>query len=188
MWVFGYGSLLWNPGFDFVERRRATLAGYRRAFRLWSEHYRGTPEARGLVLGLDEEAGAECEGVAFRVAKAAAAKVHAYLRERELVSYAYHERFLPVQLQQDGSGETDAAVAETVEAVCYVLDPDHAQYAGAMAVERCAEIIASARGKAGPNDEYLHRTLAQLGELGIDDPDLTRLDALVRQCKAAGAG
>lgn len=171
LWIFAYGSLLWRPGFTPAERRRARLAGYRRRFCMTSVHYRGTPERPGLVLALDACDGAECEGLAYRVEATQAEAVHAYLRERELVSYAYDERFLAVRLD-DGS---------EVAALAYVTNPGHPQYCGHLGLDEQAGIIAAAIGPMGPNVEYLLQTEASLHALGIDDPDLGTLSALVRQ-------
>jgi cation transport protein ChaC len=175
LWVFGYGSLMWRPGFDYAERRMARLAGWRRRFCLKSIHYRGTPEAPGLVLGLDACAGGWCDGVAFRVAAAQATAVHAYLRERELVSYAYREARLPVAL----------AGGSEVAALAYVIDPDHPQYAGVLTPEEQARIIARAAGPMGSNAEYLENTAAHLGELGLTDPEIATLRDMVRGLRQA---
>ncbi len=170
VWVFAYGSLLWRPGFDFAERRPATLQGWWRAFCMTSIHYRGTPEAPGLVLALDAEAGGRCAGLAYRVEAARAEAVVAYLRERELVSYAYDEMRLPVRLD-DG---------REVEALAYVTNRAHPQYRGGLGLDEQAAVIARAVGPMGPNVEYLMNTIASLAALGIDDPDLSRLAELVR--------
>ena len=132
LWVFGYGSLIWHPGFDFDERRLAVLDGYRRAFCMTSICYRGTPEAPGLVLALDAEKSGRCAGVAYHVPAATAEATHAYLRERELVSYAYDEARVALGLD-DG---------RTVEAIAYVSNRAHPQYAGGLTPEAQAEIIA----------------------------------------------
>ncbi len=174
-WVFGYGSLIWKPGFEFAERRLAVLPGFRRAFCMASIKYRGTPEAPGLVLALDRAEGAACHGVAYRIAEAAAEATVAYLRERELISYAYDEEVHPVAL--DGGG--------VVEAICYVSNRGHAQYRGGLSLEEQAEVIARSVGPMGPNAEYLHNTVEGLAALGLADPDLDRLDALVRERRAA---
>jgi cation transport protein ChaC len=171
LWVFGYGSLIWQPGFDFAEKRRATLAGYRRAFCMTSVHYRGTPEAPGLVLALDRAESGRCDGVAYRVPEADADGVLAYLRARELVSYAYDEARLPVRL--DGG-------AEEVEAVTFVTNRTHPQYRGDLSLDEQAEVIARAVGPRGPNADYLLNTVAGLEALGLHDPDLHRLIELVR--------
>lgn len=162
MWVFGYGSLLWNPGFEFADKQVATLNDYHRSFCMRSIHHRGTDEAPGLVLALDAKSGATCDGLAFEVEAKNAAQVLNYLRERELISSAYLEIVLPITLR-DG---------RQVEAVTYVIDPDHVQYCGDLSLEEQAGIIATAVGGRGPNDEYLHSTADHLHELGISDDDL----------------
>jgi cation transport protein ChaC len=177
LWVFGYGSLIWQPGFAFEERFVATLRGYRRAFCMSSVVYRGTPEAPGLVLALDADPEGACAGVAYRVAGGASEAVLAYLRERELVSYAYSEVRLPVEIAGRGS----------VEAVAYVSDPAHPQYRGGLGLEAQAEVIARARGPRGANADYLFNTIDGLDALGLADPGLARLAELVRQRLAPGA-
>ena len=171
LWVFGYGSLLWRTGFEYLECRVATLRGFNRSFCLTSIHYRGTSDAPGLVLALDPDHRGECHGVGFRVAADLAADTMAYLRERELVSSAYIEQTHPITFH--GGGVADA--------VCYVIDQSHEQYAGGLSIEAQAVIIAKAAGSAGPNDEYLFNTAEHLTELGISDPELERLVALVHR-------
>jgi len=175
LWVFGYGSLIWHPGFDFDDRRLAVLSGWRRAFCMTSVVYRGTPEAPGLVLALDADPAGLCAGVAYHVPAATAAATHAYLRERELVSYAYDEARVALTLD-DG---------RTVEAIAYVSNRDHPQYAGGLTLEAQAEVIARARGPRGPNADYLLNTVESLEALGLHDPDLVHLAALVRGRLAA---
>lgn len=163
-WVFAYGSLIWNPGFEPAERRIARLDNYTRRFGLTSRHYRGTPERPGLVLGLDWALGESCTGVALRVDPADDRRVRHYLAERELVSYAYFETLNPVTLLCDGPGQ-----GEQRPAICYVLDRSHPQYVGQMDPEAQADIIATAVGPSGPNVEYLENTLAKLRDAGIHD-------------------
>lgn len=165
MWVFGYGSLVWNPGFEPREKVLARLPGYARSFCMRSIHHRGTEAKPGLVLALDEMDGALCRGVAFRVVDGAEDDVLSYLRERELVSSAYLEKRLALTLE-DG---------RDVEAVTYVVDTEHVQYCGGMALEDQAQIIAAATGGRGPNDEYLYQTHAHLEALGLKDDDLAWL-------------
>jgi cation transport protein ChaC len=169
-WVFAYGSLMWRPGFDFVERRMATLHGYRRRFCMTSVHYRGTPERPGLVLALDADDAGHCAGVAYFVGPASSEATLSYLRERELVSYAYREITHEVKLD-DG---------RRVEALAYVSDREHPQYLGALSIEEQAEVIARAVGPMGPNAEYLMNTIDSLEALGVTEPDLHRLATLVR--------
>ena len=171
MWVFGYGSLLWNPGFEVVEQVVARLPGYSRSFCMSSIHHRGTDDVPGLVLALDAVPGASCEGVALRAAPGTEEATLAYLRERELISSAYLERMLTLELV-DG---------RQVDAVGYVIDPDHVQYCGGMPLEEQARIIARATGGRGTNSEYLYNTALHLRELGLADPDI---DWLVRRVQA----
>ncbi len=168
-WVFAYGSLMWRPGFAFEERRRATLEGYRRRFCMSSVHYRGTLERPGLVLALDAGAGG-CGGVAYLVPAAEVAETLAYLRERELVSYAYREITHPVLLEGGG----------VVEALAYVSDRAHPQYRGGLSLKAQAEVIAAAEGPMGSNAAYLTSTLESLETLGLEEPELETLAELVR--------
>lgn len=174
LWVFGYGSLMWNPGFDHTDAVVATLEGYRRSFCMWSIHHRGTEETPGLVLALDEMEGAHCQGLAFRACPTSHDKTLADLRERELVSAAYLEKRLAITLQ-DG---------RRVQAVTYVMDADHAQYCQLDLAEQ-ARIIAHAVGGRGPNSEYLYNTAAHLTDLGIEDDHLTWLSGQVRKLAAS---
>ncbi len=170
LWVFGYGSLIWEPGFGFDERRLARLQGFHRSFCMRSVHHRGTPERPGLVLALDESPRQACDGVAYRVQAGQAEATLDYLRERELVSSAYLETRQRVGLRGGGA----------VEAVTFVVDRSHVQYCGALSLEEQAEIIAGATGGRGPNPEYLWNTAAHLAELGIADADLAWLARRVR--------
>lgn len=169
LWVFGYGSLIWDPGFPVAERRIARLDGWHRSFCMRSIHHRGTVESPGLVLALDRAEGATCTGVAFRVRPGAEAETLLALRERELISSAYLEMTLPVET---GVGP--------LQALSYVIDPDHAQYCGGLDIEDQARIIARATGGRGTNRDYLWSTAAHLAELGIADPDLEWLAERVR--------
>ena len=175
LWVFGYGSLMWNPGFAHTDRALATLDGYHRSFCMRSVHHRGRPEKPGLVLALDPAPGAACHGLAFAVAPENRARTLAYLRDRELVSSAYLERVLPVRLF-DG---------REVEAVTYVVDTGHVQYCGGLPLEEQARIIAAAVGGRGPNTEYLYNTALHLAELDIEDAELAWLADRVRALEEA---
>jgi cation transport protein ChaC len=169
MWVFGYGSLIWNPGFPVAGQRIARATGWHRSFCMRSIHHRGTEAEPGLVLALDRAAGAACDGVAFAVEPGAEAATLAGLRERELISSAYLETTLTLTTAEG-----------PVQALAYVIDPDHVQYCGGLALEEQAQIIARAVGGRGPNRDYLWSTVAHLHELGIADPDLDWLAARVR--------
>lgn len=171
MWVFGYGSLIWNPGFAHDAREIARLDGYARSFCMRSIHHRGTPEDPGLVLALDAEPSAFCDGVAFRVAKGQEDATLAYLRERELISSAYLEREITVETASLG----------TLDALAYVIDADHTQYCGGLPLEEQAQIIARSHGGRGPNWEYLYNTADHLTEIGLQDRDLMWLRARVSE-------
>jgi len=171
LWVFGYGSLLWNPGFPVAETRVALLRDWHRSFCMSSIHHRGTEENPGLVLALDKLPGAVCHGLALRTPAEHAAGTLAYLRERELISSAYVETRQTVEF---AGGGTQADV------LTYVINPDHVQYRADLSLEDQAQIIAQATGGRGPNDEYLYNTAAHLHELHLPDPDLDWLVARVK--------
>jgi glutathione-specific gamma-glutamylcyclotransferase len=163
LWVFGYGSLMWRPGFPFLERRHAPLNGYHRALCVFSHVHRGTPEKPGLVLGLDR--GGRCHGVAFRVAAAEGAATIDYLRAREQVTGVYVERRLPLRLV-DG---------EKVEALAYIVDRRHPQYAGRLPEEELLRLVRQGVGASGANPDYVRSTHAHLLEMGVTDPVLRHL-------------
>jgi cation transport protein ChaC len=165
LWVFGYGSLMWRPGFDFIEKAPAALIGAHRSLCIYSFHHRGTQAHPGLVLGLDE--GGACRGVAFRVAQANADATLTYLREREQVTDVYVEAMKPVSLL-DGSGRE-------LEALCYIVDRGHPQYAGRLSLVRQAELVRSASGLSGNNIDYVLNTVRHLEEVGIHDVELMAL-------------
>lgn len=169
IWVFGYGSLMWNPGFEHVNSQIARISDYRRSFCMRSIHHRGTVADPGLVLALDAVDGAYCDGLAFQVEAQNGDQVVEYLRERELISSAYLEANLPITLRG----------GDQVMAVTYVIDAGHDQYCGDLTLETQAQIIATAVGGRGPNAEYLHNTASHLHELGISDGDLDWLSQRV---------
>lgn len=170
LWVFGYASLMWNPGFTVVETRQAILRGYHRSFCMSSIHHRGTEEAPGLVLALDPNPDAQCTGLALRVPDEDADAAVTYLRERELISSAYVERLVTLDIGD-----------QEITALAYVVDTSHVQYVAGMPLETQAQVISKAVGGRGPNTEYLWNTVAQLEELGVHDAELTWLSARVRE-------
>ncbi|MEM7177907.1 MAG: gamma-glutamylcyclotransferase [Pseudomonadota bacterium] len=174
-WVFGYGSLMWKTGFDYLERRVARLDDYQREFRLTSVRYRGTEAQPGLVVGLDWQPGKSCTGLAFRVCASVADEVRDYLSDRELVTRSYFEICTPVALLD--KGETPG---QRVDAICYVLDRTHAQYAGGISRAEQARRICHAVGPMGPNIEYFDNTLAHLTAMGIEDEELNALAKVIR--------
>jgi cation transport protein ChaC len=165
--VFGYGSLMWRPGFEFIEQAPAALTGAHRSLCIYSFHHRGTLEKPGLVLGLDE--GGACRGVVFRVEPDRRDRTLAYLREREQVTDVYVETYKPVSLL-DGSGRE-------LEALCYIADRGHPQYAGRLSIETQARLVRSAVGRSGANLDYVLNTVRHLEEAGIDDAELIMLAA-----------
>lgn len=156
-WVFGYGSLMWRPGFAHTATHRAHLHGFRRALCVRSYVHRGTPDRSGLVLGLDQ--GGSCVGLAFRVPGELRDEVVAYLRERELVTNVYLERMVGLRLE----------TGEAVSALAYVVDRKHPQYAGRLHAEDAARHVSGAVGQSGPNEEYVLNSVAHLKALGIRD-------------------
>ena len=169
LWVFGYGSLLWNPGFEPAETRRAVLRGYQRSFCMLSIHHRGSEEEPGLVLALDAASDHQCTGLALRVSADQEENVLADLRERELISSAYYEDTLPIELD-DG---------RAIPALCYIINRDHRQYCQ-FDLEKQAQMIARSTGGRGPNAEYLYNTAAHLEQMNIKDEDMRWLVRRVR--------
>lgn len=178
-WVFGYGSLMWRPGFPFIERRTALLHGRRRAFCIYSVHHRGTYERPGLVLGLAP--GGAVRGVAYRVAGARWPEVYAYLREREQPTETYFEAWS--ELKIDGAGGDKGA---KVRSLVFLSDRAHGQWAGALTLEQQAELIAGAKGLSGPNIDYLRDLVMHLREDGVRDHAMERLLKMVEAREAAG--
>jgi glutathione-specific gamma-glutamylcyclotransferase len=168
VWVFGYGSLMWRPGFDFVEQRMAQLDGFSRDMCLTSIHYRGTADKPGMVCGLSP--GGTCHGLAFRIAPERAGAVIDYLDERELISYIYVPRHLPILV--DGVGPAIARV--------YVPDAMHAQFAGHWPADKKAKHIAQGVGSEGSSLDYVANIVAHLRQLGITDANLESLLVLAR--------
>ncbi len=168
-WVFGYGSLMWRPGFEHVEARRARLYGWRRALCVKSYVHRGTEARPGLVLGLDR--GGSCIGLAFRIEGTKRDETLAYLRERELVTNVYREHVKRIRLETGGNAS----------ALCYVVDRAHRQYAGHLDPEEAARIVAGAAGKSGENPDYVLNTVAHLRAMGIRDHWLESVERALRR-------
>lgn len=170
LWIFGYGSLLWDPGFVPERKLRARAQGWHRSFCMRSVVHRGTPGKPGLVLALDRAEAASCSGVAFAVRPGEEDTVLADLRARELVTDAYFEQHIALEAE-DGAA---------LEAVTYVIDRSHAQYCN-LSLEEQAQVIARASGGRGPNRDYLFNTAAHLAEMGVCDADLDWLVQRVRE-------
>jgi glutathione-specific gamma-glutamylcyclotransferase len=166
-WVFGYGSLMWRPGFDYVERRAGRLHGRRRAFCIYSVHHRGTYQRPGLVLGLAP--GGSVRGAAYRVERAKWPGVYAYLREREQPTETYFESCASVRLD-DG---------RRVNALIFLSDQNHPQWAGDLTLEEQADLIAGSTGLSGRNIDYLRDLVMHLREEGIVDHGMETLLRMV---------
>ncbi len=166
LWVFGYGSLMWDPGFSHAEVRTARLHGYHRALCLLSVRNRGTPERPGLVLALDR--GGSCWGRAYRVAAADAEHVRAYLWEREMYTGAYR----PVEAAVGLHG------GARVTALTFAARPGHAQYCRPETDDRAADLVVQGRGSYGTSLDYLRNVIRHLDDFGIPDGPLHRILAL----------
>lgn len=168
-WVFGYGSLIWNPGFSFASAQLGLLHGAHRSLSIVSHHYRGTPERPGLVFGLAR--GGCCRGMAFEVTAEHWPEVMAYLHAREMVTSVYRDAMRPVTL----------ADGRRVVALAYLIDEAHEQFAGGLSLDQQVAMVLSGVGTAGSNVEYVLNTARHLEQLGIRDKALT---ALARKLKA----
>jgi glutathione-specific gamma-glutamylcyclotransferase len=162
LWVFAYGSLMWRPGFSYLERVPARLTGLHRALCVFSFVHRGTPERPGLVLGLDR--GGMCRGIAYRVAAAARAETLHYLRAREQVTTVYVETMRQIELEE--------RARRRVRAVCYIVDRSHVQYAGRLTLAESLHHVRQGHGQSGANRDYVLETVRALEALGYRESDL----------------
>lgn len=170
LWVFAYGSLMWNPGFETPETQPARLQGWHRAFCIYSEHYRGTPDRPGLILGL--LAGGSCRGLAHRLPARGYDPVRRYLWQREIENDGvYVEAVRPIHL---GDGRI-------VPALVYLADRNHRQFAGKLPLGKSERLVRQGRGATGSNIDYVNNTMAHLRDLGLRD---RALEALARRIAA----
>src|SRR5947209_16009623 len=165
LWVFGYGSLMWQPGFEFIEQVPARLIGEHRALCVYSFDHRGTPEKPGLVLGLDR--GGACRGVAFRVTTKLGGKTVEYLRGREQTTHVYREVLRSVWLGNDAR--------QRVSALTYVVDRGHVQYAGRLSLAEQFRLVQQGHGRSGNNRDYVLSTVRSIEAQGFRDKELHRL-------------
>jgi cation transport protein ChaC len=168
LWLFGYGSLIWNPCFEFAERRLARVHGWHRRFCLWTHLGRGSTERPGLMLGL--ERGGSCHGVVFRLPAETIETELDVVWRREMVTAAY----VPTWVRA-------ATEAGNVPAVAFTINCAHSRYAGRLDEAATVEALALAEGPLGTNREYLFNTVAHLEGLGLHDRALHRLAAAVRR-------
>lgn len=164
-WVFGYGSLMWRPGFEYLHRQPALLDGYHRALSVYSHVHRGTAEQPGLVFGLDH--GGLCHGIAYSVAPENWQETVEYLRAREQVTAVYLESHEKITLTEDGN--------LSVNALTYLVDRNHQQYAGRLDFDQQLELINQGTGQSGKCRDYVIATASHLEELGVEDERLQAL-------------
>jgi cation transport protein ChaC len=169
LWVFGYGSLMWRPGFDFVEQAPARLIGEHRALCVYSFDHRGTPEKPGLVLGLDR--GGACRGIAFRVTAKQRDDTMEYLRGREQTTHVYREVMRSVWLDNEARSR--------VSALAYVVDRGHVQYAGRLSLNEQLHYVRQGHGRSGNNRDYVLSTVKSIEAQGFRDPQLHQLALLL---------
>jgi len=178
LWVFGYGSLMWRPEFTYLERESARLIGLHRALCVFSFVHRGTPERPGLVLGLDR--GGMCRGIAYRVAAAKRAETVGYLRAREQVTSVYLETMRQIELED--------SARRRVQALCYVVDRSHVQYAGRLTLAESLHHVRQGHGQSGANRDYVLETVHALEAVGYRDTELHLLAAQLRGVHEARSG
>ena len=171
LWVFGYGSLMWRPGFEFLEQVPARLIGEHRALCVYSFDHRGTPEKPGLVLGLDR--GGACRGIAFRVAAKRRDATVDYLRGREQTTHVYREVMRSVWLENEAR--------QRVSALAYVVDRGHVQYAGRLSLAEQLRYVRQGHGRSGNNRDYVLSTVKSIEAQGFRDPQLHQLAAMLHE-------
>jgi len=171
LWVFGYGSLMWRPGFEFIEQVPARLIGEHRALCVYSFDHRGTPEKPGLVLGLDR--GGACRGVAFRVAANRRSDTIDYLRSREQTTNVYREVMRSVWLENEPR--------QRVSAMAYVVDRGHVQYAGRLSLAEQLHYVQQGHGRSGNNRDYVLSTVKSIEAQGFRDQQLHQLASMLHQ-------
>lgn len=171
LWVFAYGSLIWDPAVQVEEYRFATLKGWQRSFCMRLDGGRGTPDCPGLMLALD--AGGHCDAVVFRIPAALVDRETEHLWMREMFSGAYRPGFVPVVTPQG-----------PLEALTFIIEPENDRYTPELAEDEAARMIATACGNLGPNFDYLDSLVRHLDELGIADAQMTRLHDLAKTCRS----
>lgn len=180
LWIFGYGSLMWSPGFRASETSTALVRGYHRALCILSHRYRGTPDKPGLVMGLCR--GGSCWGMAFRVPAARARRVLIALWKREMLNRVYKPTLIPVMVEPG----RQKGRARRVRALAFVADTSHRQFVRELDLHGRARLVAQGVGQRGRCVDYIRNTLEHMLELGVNDPHLARiLDAALDVSRAA---
>jgi cation transport protein ChaC len=175
LWVYGYGSLMWSPGFPFRERSVGLLRGYHRALCILSTRYRGTDRRPGLVMGLCR--GGSCWGVAFRVPAAQVARTLARLWHREMRRRVYFARLVPVRISR----------GRHIRALAFIADPGHAQYCLELDLHSRAQLVAQGVGERGRCTDYIRHTLEHMYAVGVTDPHLARVLETAEAIRASAA-
>jgi cation transport protein ChaC len=163
LWVFGYGSLMWSPGFRFSEQRTGLVRGYHRALCILSSRYRGTPEKPGLVMGLCR--GGSCWGIAFRIPEARVRRVLGALWKREMLNKVY----VPTLVQ------VTVGPRRRIRALAFVADTSHRQFVRELDLHGRARLVAQGIGQRGRCVDYIRNTLEHMLALGVNDPHLARI-------------
>jgi len=176
LWVFGYGSLMWAPEFDFAERKIGRVHGYHRAMCILSSRYRGTPEKPGLVMGLCR--GGSCWGMAYRVHAEGVRRALARLWQREMPRRVYAPRLLKVEI----------AGRRQVRALAFLADPTHPAYVRELDLHGRARLVAQGIGQRGTAVDYIRNTLEHMRELGVSDPHLERILHAALALRSNGSG
>lgn len=162
-WVFGYGSLIWRPGFEYVRAEPVRLYGVHRSLCIYSFRYRGTKQKPGLVFGLMR--GGSCAGMGFEISDKDWPEARAYLRDRELISHVYKEVYRTMRL----------ADGRVVSAMTFVVDEAHTQFAGRLSVDQQLALVGAAAGTTGANRDYVLNTVDHLKQMGFADRHLIDL-------------
>lgn len=168
LWIFGYASLMWKPELAYVDRRLGIVRGYQRRLNVWTVRARGTPEYPGLGFGLEKNENGSCQGVVYCLNLQAREQDLVALWEREITTGIYRPFWLTVE-----TGEGN------VEAITFVVDDAHPQYADSLSHQQMAAAIAGARGEWGSCREYFTRTMRELTALGIDEPELQSVLSMI---------
>jgi len=163
LWVFGYGSLMWSPGFRCAEKQTALVRGYHRALCILSSRYRGTPEKPGLVMGLCS--GGSCWGIAFRVPASRVRRVVTMLWKREMLNKVYKPTLIPVTV----------APGRRIRALAFVADTAHRQFVKELDLHGRAQLVAQGIGQRGRCVDYIRNTLEHMLTLGVNDPHLAHI-------------
>jgi cation transport protein ChaC len=180
LWIFGYGSLMWSPGFRASEKSAALARGYHRAMCILSHRYRGTPDKPGLVMGLCR--GGSCWGMAFRVPAVRVRRVLAMLWRREMLNRVYKPKLIPVMVAPGARGGR----AKRLRALAFVADTAHRQYVGELDLHGRARLVAQGIGERGHCVDYIRNTLEHMLTLGLNDPHLARVLDLARNLSPRG--